>query len=465
MSIRTNYLLLILSFAALAVFAPSIEAQTPLNDGYILLQLQNESISFYYAEDIDQPHPLLTLPDITLRGMPPILDESIEYIRHPSDITLSPNGQFIAFTTYSHYMPSERASLYLYSLKDSALHRIDIPGLALPLWSPDSSAVLLVPPPYYGQDTYDMQVHDAYLYTISSDRVIRITHTTTEGYKNSFYWLPDNEHIIYSKGGRDFYVTDRQGQHETRFTNAISLHLPTYNYVICRTRSPQWSAAHQRLYFVAGCSSEGEDDGHDSLHSISLTGGDERLELDLHALYPDDYYGTEISNFYLDPVGTGIYIVVRAQTQYFAGSGIDYQAYDEVVWRVGYLNEAGDWRLIAEKSTPDLTSSMAFAAALSPSGKYLAVAGNLMQPEQGLLSVVNTQTGQLLDVESAKSICAVRWLNDQELLYTEFNGHCGTSIPEPYKLQMLDIKTSHTADVFTNLSGMVWMLPFKHGFN
>jgi hypothetical protein len=215
-------------------------------------------------------------------------------------------------------------------------------------------------------------------------------------------------------------------------------------YWFCYPHNPVWSTADQRIYYAASCDI---DPGEDSVLSSVDLQGNNRLEMDLTALFPDDNY-TYIRDLSIHPGSGHIYLLVNSR--------FDKVTNDSMVeagrWHV-FANRTGQWDMVTEA---DRTSPPGWALDVSPDEQRVAVGGQTARA--GFLSLADLSTGQSSTQLKESAVCEVQWRGNDTLLYTDTAG-CGTGYTTAAITWMLDITTGNSVQMTGGLEGVVWLLP------
>jgi hypothetical protein len=441
----------ILCVVLILVPRPSAAQELPLIE-QLAIQLHEGGFSLYNVDSSGQFSLITTLTNFNLIHLAYSAEAAWE-IDSPSDFALSPDGQHIAFTSMTR---DGDTALFLYTLGQTELHQVAAPAMGVLKWSPANDAILLAPPevPISYSRPY---VQDVYLYTLASDRFTNLTNTPEDA-EEAVTWLPDGNHILYAgplrgcgptcTDHRDLYLFDRSTQSQSELVD-LGTQLPAHFtdpsfYYFCYPHNPVWSTADQRIYYAASCVI---DPGEDSVLSSVDLQGNNRLEVDLTALYPDDNYSV-IADLSIHPGSGHIYLLVNSRFY----EAINTSMQEAGRWHV-FTNRTGQWDLITEA---DQASPPGWALAVSPDEQRVAVGGQTARA--GFLSLADLSTGQVSTQSNEGAVCQVQWRDNDTLLHTGTAG-CGTGYSTAAITWMLDIHTGDSVQMTGGLDGVVWLLP------
>jgi hypothetical protein len=422
----------VILLVVIQVFTPVALAQPLERIESLAIQQTDRALSFY---SVDQSGQLTLLA--SFEGFYVQTEASIHRIQplgrkvfEANHFVASPDGHHIAFTTQPY-------ALFIYTLGKAELQQVEIPGEADILWSPNSDALVLVPPIDYNgsQDA----ISQGYLFDLISGELMPVG---PPGWSEiTFEWLPDAQGILFSSRGDacpsegycpfNIYRADRANQQITRLTDVASL-LPQLQ--LSPTNSAHYCDAFtgfvsdDRLYYIVTC------DHYNSIHSISLSGGGSRLEIDLAALYPDDTVCTAADIF---PGPAGNYLITTS------GSKL----------RVLPMSPTGQ---AAPAIQLDITRASGLA--FSPDGSHLAFVSN---DPGNQMSVVNWQTGEVTTFPIMGRADIFQWFDDHRLLYTEYENLFYLTGPGP--TWKLDISTGDETELTQGMEGSVWFFPRQSG--
>ncbi|HEX3054258.1 MAG TPA: hypothetical protein VHP83_26620 [Aggregatilineaceae bacterium] len=433
----------------LAALTPTAVAQTdvvPIDR--LVIQEWNGDLYFYNANADGQLTLLTTLTDFLLEQGPGFSSGEWRIFQIPT-IAVSPDGRHVAFTASG---PGWRAALFLYTVGEPELHPVEVPGEGTLKWSPDSQTILLCPAglAYNGSSR---TVRDYYLYDLAADTVTLFAPLPNTAWNA---WLPDSSglighttHCIDYLCTDELIVIDRDGQNPRQLTDTRAQLPPNLagDNLWCGIRNPVWSAASARFYYVLRCDPSGTDwyMGHDNLYSVSLE-SDNRLELNLSALYPGD------ENFHLTihaihPTRGGLIETVVEREYVRAGQmQVDVQLFQ--------LTAPKKWEIIY--STSESSGFTFNASALSE--PYLALSdGGYDSKSQ--LTVINLDTHTTAAWNTPYMPLILEWLAPEILQYTEYSGNSRAYLNAPEKSRRLNVNTGAFTTLFPGLQGAVWVLP------
>jgi hypothetical protein len=373
-----------------------------------------------------------------------------------SQMAISPDGQQLAFIAFQA-IDQQSVALFVYSLNTGAVVETPIEGMGLLYWSPNGDAILVAPPP--GTDSrFFPEIRDLYLYALDTQTLSNLTNTP-DFYEANVQWLPDNQHIVFlgesvpcitgcSDTITNIWIIESDNPTPIVLTTLES-DLPTDSTqprYYCYPTNFTWSHQTSRLYYTARC---GDAIRLDALFSVSLS-QDNRLEADMPSLFPDDYYGS-LTHILPSPPNNDVYITVDAQV---LGRGDER---NRSHWRVLRIGETQQVEIIHDET--HIMSSPIVAAAISPNGQFLGLSGyERDETTHGQLSILNLSTDELIFHAETEAIpCALTWVNDERLLYNEFDDFCNSHSPEG--VWLLDVVNQSIERVTENLDGLVWIIP------
>lgn len=224
----------------------------------------------------------------------------------------------------------------------------------------------------------------------------------------------------------------------------IPADIPDHSYGWCRTSAPAWSQANARIYYTVQCYHPGGDLEYDLLYSVSSS-GDNRLEANLPAIFPDDLFIT-IAGTHLTSNGHVI-VATASHNVYITGGFTEH-------WRVLRVSSPNQVEIMVN---PDTASPYPITTELSPDERRLALSS---QWEDGYLVIVNLSSGQTTQFPTnlAGSICEMAWLNEQEILALEYIRGCNNVFRRPNAKLVFNIDTGASRQIAGQLDGIVWML-------
>lgn len=446
-------------FVALVVIIPHQAAtfDSPTSIERLAIEQLDGSLRFYNVDNSGKFTLLIELNEFGFRSA-----YSYSYHRwdifSPSSIVISPDGQRFAFAAVRDLEP-ETTTLFIYTIGDSNVQEVPIPGLASLRWSPlapNYDAILLAPPDPYLVLEMVLRLDGLYLYNLVSDDLSKITYPA---YYRSIDWLPNGHQIIASRlesrcespcvFSDDLYITDLDGSLGPRLTDIafrLLLDIPDFWLDSCYIQKPTWSAINKRFYFTVDCRFSGYDISHDVVYSVDLI-GNTRLEVNLLTEYSEDWY-INVSRIYPSSDSEDVYVVASGKIR------DESDGYDTETWRVYRITSAGQSEMVAELK--DVSSAIR-ATALSPDEKWLAVGG----ASSGVhLSLVNLITGEVLPQQfmyMQNSVFELDWLDNEHLLVSEFI-YITEQGYEPFAVWILDIATGHRTNVTADMEGLVWII-------
>ncbi len=314
---------IVLVIISIELFVPIIvpkptSAQEPPPIEQLAIRLHEGGISLYNVDRLGQFHFITTLTGFNLSRLSYSVGAEWEIVS-PSDIVASPDGRRIAFTSMRS---TGETALFVYTLGQTELHQVAAPGIGILKWSPQNDAILLAPAEVLTSSSVPY-VQDVYLYALVSDSFVNLTNTPQD-VEQAVQWLPDGNHILYDGAlisctapcmrYRNLNVFDRSTQNQSELVD-LGTQLPTNitlpsSDVTCFPHNMVWSTANQRVYYAVSCV-DMADQPHSALFSVDLQ-GDNRVEIDLTALYPDEEF-TAITDLSGHPKSSNLYLLVKAR--------------------------------------------------------------------------------------------------------------------------------------------------------
>lgn len=323
-----------------------------------------------------------------------------------SDVVPSPNGRFIALVAAT----PEEVALFIYDIQEDLLEQTPIEGYASLVWSPDNTAIALVPaerfvlfpPAFLSLSVYEIATGTLNVLTPARETVEPV------------FWSPEGQSLLYSNGF-DWFKIDKMGQNIIRLTN-LNEQLPldladtTYSSIGCSTQIGEWSQKNSRLYYVLACASD-EDRRQNLVYSLS-TDGNNRLELDVLAVFPNDY-DHAITN--LVTLDSGVYAAIT-------GRPLIDDVYN-IEWRVIRITSPEESEIIYEDPFLPPLSRTLHAFDVSPNGNRLILSGttNDMRAVGSYMAMIDP-----IGVEPAETyefeqiFCDLDWLEEHYLILTEY---------------------------------------------
>jgi hypothetical protein len=434
------------------LFTTTLQAQS-ISSGQLVLQA-TDHLTVYQVDEDGQFISLAVLPDTF--GILNYLDAEW-LIPTWREIVASPNGQFISFVAY--HRESHDTALFLYNITQGSVKQIDLSGLGSIYWSPASDGIALAPPREY-LDVAE-PLNQIYLYDLPSDQLTEIT-ATSGGSSGPLLWLPDNQHIVFVGSiiscdqpcvtVRNLYSVDRAGVNSVALTD-LANQIPsktTAPYDFCYPQATTWDSQLQRIFYSLNCE-DSEENRWDLLYSVT-SNLDNRLEVALHMLFPNDEYSS-VHN--LLSLGGSVYAIVNADTsQNLEGTPTTVR-----IWRLLRLSQPQSSSVVFEGAFDLVLRRNLIQVAASPNNEFLALIGfDIGGNKAGYLIVVDVNTGQLIsESQTTDQICSLQWLNNQQLLYTEIPKSQCNPYPKPGGTFLFNIQSKAT-QIVSNSVGISWLI-------
>lgn len=442
------------------VFSPMLTlSQFEEETERLALQVHEQQITLYAVSPAGEFRLLRTLTDINMLSPTNQIKTTAWNVIMPDTVKVSPDRQYVAFTAFD-MKEVTKAALFVYSIADTTMTEIAIPGMADIVWSPHSDEFLLVNPWFIsGGDTSTPVIRGVYRFDLATHN---LTPLILEGnhFFSNFLWLPDGEQIVFVNSfeecavdacieARNLYWIDFAGQGPHRLTNlGITIPLELHGskqfvdyqmdrFIGCQAANLVWSEEQQRIYFTVNCMPATEFN-YTSLYSVDLDGSS-RLEFEVSALFPDDR-ANYIVDVYPDTAGHQVYAILEGHT--ITGNE----------WRIVKGGVSNPYSLVVMNSAENTIDT-----SLSIDRRVIAISGRAGH-KTGFVSTVNLDTGEITTLESPRSICFVDWIRRSDLIYTEFEEGC-TLFAAPVTTLIWDTITTVTEPISQDLDGWVWVLP------
>jgi hypothetical protein len=376
-----------------AVHSYGVAAQdTP--PGILTVIQQNERIYFYSIPPSGNAKLIGLLPSEFRLGRP--TDEAVWFISDIERVAVSRDGADIAFTAQR----GQEDALFIYTVGQENLQQVAIqPGL-MPLWSPDSSAILLsVCPCKWEEGPYSDR---DYVYELTSRQLSPLTEPGSYG--QNYHWLTDSSALVYREGNA-VLMSSRHGDTMHSLTVLMSPPSPNTYLSICDLT---WSGASRRFYYVLGCIGGGEEP-YEYIYSVDLN-GDHRMETlaSLPTFYPDERF-VSVVNIHPVPTGNGVYVSLGSEDDSPPLDGLSR-------WRILRVDRGHIQTIYEGKISEPFMDSV-----LSPDGqKMLLLTTARGTNGRGFLEVVDLSTRQTL-VQSdlnGLGLCNAQWIDNQSILYS-----------------------------------------------
>jgi hypothetical protein len=429
-----GYLLALLSFAAIT---DAQTAESPAING-VMVRWTNERSELWYW-NADGTYSLAT--DIS----------DLPYPNTVGDIKLSPNRQLVAFT--SSLGRESTPQLYVVSLNSQKIKQYQAPGVASIHWSPNTDALLLLPPSIFvGGSSEILWDGDTYVFDLTTETFTLVAETTDQQTVWNAKWSPSGDAIIYSQTIRerrfgldlpDIYRVTRDGSSRQQLTDLnvqahqlIDFSQPPERHS-CDITNFKWLATNARWYYVLNCRVLDGDTFVSSLFSVNMDGNN-RLEVDLYEHFPQKYdpyeglwFGYEVTDFF--PTADGVYLVVNSPD-----------------FKVLILNvpQPGQTQVVAE--IPSFSGRL---AAISENDSNVTV---IMRGGTG--AIINLTSGQVQTLSTTGadySLCHAQWLNDEVVLVDQVR-LCGILNETAYTVNQVigwNIYTGNQGDMTAQFEG------------
>ncbi|MFN8528981.1 MAG: hypothetical protein U0670_10245 [Anaerolineae bacterium] len=295
------------------------------------------------------------------------------FILTQDDIVPSPDGRFIAFVGLAR-QPSTDTALFVYDIAQDSLQQISLTGVAVSLWSPDSSSIALIADSHL----IDFQpIMPLSIYDIASGALLSVT--GAEGAGVPYVWTGDSQFLLYTDRGQpcpaascidafaDWYRVNRIGQNRqqitTLSTDLVGTSAPPSS--TCAPAQGIWSDVNNRLYYSVGCINAQTGNDQSFILSTSLEGGT-RTEIDDLALYPSDRH-SYIRGLAANNDGVMVVIAADVDTGVLNTSGIE--------WRVLHISTEQSLTTLYQERFPIDVSRIIVDFSVFPDGNSMVVVG------------------------------------------------------------------------------------------
>jgi hypothetical protein len=414
--------------------APTVYAE-PFSE-FILIGTQDlQGIHFYSVNPIGEVELIQSLPSDFRIGEPD--NTQTWFILEQGNFMVSPDQTQIAFTAQR----GEENALFIYNVQQNDLQQSSIPADLKPIWSPDSS-LILVSPCCEGAAS-----NDDYIYDILLSQIIPVDTGELNG--SEFQWVMDSTGLVYVAGSQIMFVS-RDGETQRVLTDIWS-QIPSdiSSFEICDLT---WSEASQRYYYDVGCIGGGEEP-NEYLYSVDLIGNNRaETSTSLPSLYPEDSY-VRVVDLHPVPVGSGVYITLKAQDGSRSPDGLTRR-------RILRLDSPGEMSVIYEEKRDESFSK----SIISPDKNSIALVSPANGPtSKGLLQVIDLNNGQVVAEErvTPQAICDAQWTSNTTVIYSvDPIGVCDVRYSaQPIQVWQLNILTGTTHNVSSLFNGTSWILP------
>ncbi len=394
------------------------------------------------------------------------------YVFNTSYFSPSPDSQKLAFVAY-HFdqQMQQETALFIYRFGQPHFQQIPLSGIGTITWSPKSDAIALVGQPQANGDFENLD--SIYIVDLASAAVFAVPNSPPLA--GHILWLPDDVTLIYAKTnsqcsfGTCLDVGNLFAINRLTLAQSTLTHLDTAippatesRYMGCSPSELSWSQNDNRIYYSLRCT-DVDEDFHDALYSVNLK-ADNRFEGAIAATQNDE--ATFIKSIHANKTKQGVYLTVMSRVEQSIDSESTKEVYD---WRIFYVDGVGNIQPISEIQLSIIINLT--DVAVSPDENQIALSGmDATEAATGYLWVVDLTTGQTkISRSTALRVCQVEWLNERDLLYSEYSeGFCGTR-EKTWKLDTrnnstqnineLDTRNNSTQNINGNLVGTIWILP------
>ncbi len=354
-----------------------------------------------------------------------------------NDMSSSFDGRHIAFGATQN----QTSALFIYDILSDSLLTVPTPELVLPIWSPDSNYILLIPA--YRSDY-------KYLYDFSTQTI------TTLSDQLGYRWLSDSSGFTFLGSTEEclatfcdvarLYITDRLTLNMRPLTNLLEELGTDITVMICNSF---WSNPNRRLYYVVGCS--GYSDTFPAyIYSTDLEGNN-RLEIDFQEYFPDENY-IKIHGVYPQIDNDNIYIVMDSYYSSYSSRLLKLTSPDmlEILYEIS----------IERASISD--------SALSSDFGHVAFSNQISSREgnayvyTGQIRVFDLQSETLTHQINFDGVnaCNLEWLDEKNLLYTIVSNQPCEQAHDDIAIitQIYNLETQTTITLPENPIGMSWII-------
>lgn len=416
----------------------------------LVVEFRDQQITLYTIDAAGEKHPM----EAATRALSSVLWPQTNLLLPARNrIWMSPNGSLIAFVTTS-YDDGSPANLHLYDIASDRMENVEIPAIADVYWSPNSDYIVLAPPRYI----FDMPtLEDLYLYELSTKTIKQLTNTPDEQVETGITWLPDDETIVFAGHTEDcqqactgyvenLYSISRNKGNENKLTD-LGTQLPMLGnnvYHSCDVRAVAWSESDKRILYEASC-----DENYNLLFSTDLS-GDNRLEIDLPALFPGEEQ-LWIHNIYKNP-STNELVVTTSGLEIDPHTGDNHE-------RVRVLKQSTNGNVSTLYSSEVFGTFHFSSSDLSEDGNLLVMGfADHSLNHKGILRLVNLTDGtQMLERNTESSVCSVTWRQNSMVVYEPVSYGSCTSVSDSVWLWDTQNDTIHS----TGIEGVVYVYPIE----
>lgn len=372
------------------------------------------------------------------------------------DVVPSPDGRYLAFVAGK--IPETEHSLFIYDIRTNDLQQVPLAGYALPLWSPDSTALALIMKIWFVDFQREPLLN---IYDLATGALNPVA--PVEKLVYPAIWAPDSQSLLFVNDSpdcsqpcmdapSDWYRVDRSGSNLTRLTNLGTEIIGTSVAAqsICVPRDSDWTESGTQLYYSVDCLNSSTGNNQVLVYALDLSGANS-LELDVQAEYPEDFHSYSKG---IHSLQSGVYVAVSStiQTYDFATSGNE--------WRIFNFIPQGNWIIFYQSRFPiDITIPLSFFE-VSPDESELVIGGenSTLDTELAHLSIVDT-SGQIpaQTIEIDQRICDATWLSNDSLMLSQYSlDGCG-----PYSeviTQLVRDMDTGAISPLTSSAGPIWIV-------
>jgi hypothetical protein len=362
---------------------------------------------------------------------------------------VSPDGEHLALVAaraeYDY-------ALFIISLRTGDRRLIPLDTYSDPVWSPDSTAILLE------EVRRITGASSSSLYDLNTDTLLPVS-TDTVIQEQHFTWLADSQRFLYSGAPQcdgcdsrgDVYIGYRSGASPVRLT---IIHEQVPEDVFPSLCSLTWSAPLQKAVFAVGCTGYNHTPPHrEHVYTVDLSGNVE-LAFDIAETYDGGRLPFALYGLYASSERSVIYGVT--DITFPSGTTFDDVWSITAIDGVSYHSEQLYRQVLPHGQGRVMTTS-----AMAPDELHMAIAGaNQTEEESGIIYVVDLQQRtHIVDQSGLSAVCDLTWQRTTTLIYSVAGGLNCFVDPPAIEYFQLDIDTGDAVHLTEALPSPVLYVP------